>query len=73
MNNLPYTEFLDKKLEDPAFAVHYLQGYLEDGTPEEIAEALSKIIRARRNSDRPKIYEHLIHENRDALRPSSIA
>lgn len=73
MNNLPYTEFLDKKLEDPAFAVHYLQGYLEDGTPEEIAEAISKIIRVRRNSDRPKIYERLFQENRDSFRPFTTA
>jgi hypothetical protein len=72
MNNIPYKEFLDKKLEDPAFAAHYLQGYLEDGTPEEIAEAFSKIIRVRRNSDRPKIYEHLFQENRDYLRPSGV-
>ncbi len=73
MNNLPYKEFLEKKLEDPAFAAHYLQGYLEDGTPEEIAEALSKVIRVRRNADRPKIYEHLMQVNRDSFRPLSVA
>jgi hypothetical protein len=71
VKNLPYRDFLAKQLEDPGFVAHYFMSYIEDGTSEEIAEALSKIIRVRRNSDRPKIYEHLFQENRDYLRPSS--
>ena len=68
MNNVTHQDFLTKQLEDAEFAAHYLAAYLEDGTPDEIAEALSKIIRARRNSDRPMIYERLFQQNRDSLR-----
>ncbi len=68
MNNLSHRDFLAGQLEDPEFAAHYLATYLDDGSPEEIADALSKIIRARRNADRPKIYEHLFEDNQDSFR-----
>jgi|GEM_PF-6502485 len=73
VNNLSHQDFLANQLRNPEFAAHYLATYLDDGTPEEIADALSKIIRARRNADRPKIYEHLFQENRDSFRQSSVA
>ncbi len=71
MNNLSHQDFLASQLQDPEFAAHYLATYLDDGTPEEIADAMSKIIRVRRNADRPKIYEHLFQENRDSLRANA--
>ncbi len=67
MNNLSHQDFLSAQLQNAEFATHYLHGYLEDGTPEEIAEAISKVIRALRDSDRPKIFDSLFQQNRDSL------
>ena len=55
MNNLPYQDYLTKKLENTEFAAHYLLTYLDDGTPQEIVTAISKILSARRTNDVPKI------------------
>jgi len=73
MTNLPYQDFLTKKLENPEFAAHYLLTYLDDGTPQEIATAISKILSARRTNDVPKIYELLLEKNRDVIGRAGIA
>ncbi|HET6402987.1 MAG TPA: hypothetical protein VFH95_16520 [Candidatus Kapabacteria bacterium] len=72
MNNLPYQEHLNRKLQDSEFAAHYLATYLEDGTPEEIATAISKILYARKEAELPKIYGSLIEHNRDVIRQSGV-
>jgi hypothetical protein len=72
MSNIQYQDFLSKKLEDSEFAANYLLTYLEDGTPQEIADAISKILRARKNKELPKIYAQLIQDNREMLRHAGI-
>lgn len=68
MTNLTHQDFLSKQLENSEFAAHYLATYLEDGTPEEIAGAISKILRARKQTELPKIYESLMNDNREVFR-----
>jgi DNA-binding phage protein len=72
MNNMPYAEFLEEKLNDPEFAMHYLMTYLEDGSPEEVAEALAKILRTRKRSEIPRIYEQILQQNWELLRDAGM-
>jgi hypothetical protein len=67
VKNLSHQEHLAKQLQNSEFAGRYLATYLEGGTPEEIAAAISKILLARKKAELPKIYQSLFESNRDLI------
>ena len=47
MSTIPFDDFLAERLKNPEFAAHYLNSILDDGSPEEITDALKAILMAR--------------------------
>ena len=47
MSTIPFNDFLAERLKNPEFAAHYLNSILDDGSPEEIADAVKAILMAR--------------------------
>jgi len=69
MSTIPFDEFLAERLKNPEFAAHYLNSILDDGSPEEIAEAVEAILKARDERPMPALtkpaveqVQHLLHK-----------
>ncbi|GEM_PF-4800355 len=62
MSTIPLDDFLAERLKNPEFAAQYLNSILDDGTPEEIAEAVKAILAARHESSMPVITKPVVEQ-----------
>ncbi|HET6402771.1 MAG TPA: hypothetical protein VFH95_15410 [Candidatus Kapabacteria bacterium] len=69
MSTIPFENFLAERLKNPEFAAHYLNAILDDGSPDEIAEAVQAILAARDERPLPAVtkpaveqVQHLLHQ-----------
>ena len=62
MSTVPFDEFLAVRLKNPEFAAQYLNSILDDGSPEEIAEAVQAILEARDEKPVPGVTKPAVEQ-----------
>lgn len=72
MSNLSLNDFLNDQLKDPEFAAEYLNAFLEDGTPEEIAAAMSAILRARNASNSTQRFDPVVKQIQEFMETAGL-
>ena len=72
MNNIPFDTFLKEQLQNPEFAAEYLNSVLDDGTPEDIAEAMTAILLARTNSNAKSSFEPVVKQMQEFMHSAGL-
>jgi hypothetical protein len=72
MNNIPFDTFLKEQLQNPGFAAEYLNSVLEDGTPEEIAHAMTDILSARSSAGSTKAFEPVVKQMQEFMHTAGL-
>jgi DNA-binding phage protein len=62
MSTIAFDDFLAERLKNPEFAAHYLNAILDDGSPEEITEAVQAILAARHERPVPSLSEPMVEQ-----------
>ena len=62
MSTVPFDKFLGDRLKNPEFAAQYLNSVLDDGTPDEIADAVKAILEARVEQPFPAITKPVVEQ-----------
>jgi hypothetical protein len=72
MNNIPFDAFLKEQLQNPEFAAEYLNSVLEDGTPQEIAHAMTDILSARSEAGSQKVFEPVVERMQEFMHTAGL-
>ncbi len=62
MKNRLLSDYLKEQLRNPEFAAEYLNAFIEEGTPEEIAEAMAAILAVRNSSEAKGSFEPVVKQ-----------
>ncbi|HEY3874044.1 MAG TPA: hypothetical protein VGM92_01085 [Candidatus Kapabacteria bacterium] len=65
-------DFLQDRLQNPQFAAEYLNTFLEDGTPEEIATAMTDILSARTHSNFKSSFEPVVKQIQEFMQSTGL-
>jgi DNA-binding phage protein len=62
MSTIAFDDFLAERLKNPEFAAHYLNAILDDGSPEEITQAMKAILAAGNERPVPSLSEPMVEQ-----------
>jgi len=65
-------DFLRDRLQNPQFAAEYLNTFLEDGTSEEIADAMTAILIARTHSTSKSSFEPVVKQMQEFMQSAGL-
>lgn len=65
-------DFLRDRLQNPQFAAEYLNTFLEDGTSEEIADAMTAILLARTHSSSKNSFEPVVKQMQEFMQTTGL-
>ena len=72
MTNLSLDDFLKDQLKNPEFAAEYLNALMEDGTTEEIGEAMAAILAAHNASQSPAEFKPVVKQMQEFLQNAGL-
>ena len=67
-----FDDFLHEQLQNPEFAAEYLNTFLEDGTSEEIADAMTAILIARTHSTSKNSFESVVKQMQEFMHSAGL-